>query len=70
MKIKNITNSIRQCWDRQTGERLLVEPNKIVERNKILFDKNSFIILNDLVENDEKMIPKLLEKKEIKRRNK
>jgi hypothetical protein len=70
MKIKNITNSTRQCWDRQTGEKLLVEPNKIVERNKILFDKSSFIILNDLVENDEKVIPKLLEKKQIKRRNK
>jgi hypothetical protein len=71
MKIKNITDSVRKCFDKQTGEILLVEPNEIIEREKIRFESNSFqVVNNDKVENDEKLSPKLLGKKQLNRRNK
>ena len=45
MKIKNITDSVRKCWNRRTGWIMLVGPGEIVEAEKILFDKRAFIIV-------------------------
>jgi hypothetical protein len=70
MKIQNITDSVRQCFDKQTGEVLLVKPNEIIEREKIRFEPLVFKIINiDTVENVEQMSPKLLGKKQLNRRN-
>jgi len=73
MKIKNITDSNRYCWNRRTGEKLTVAPYKILEIDKVLFDKRSFKIINDRIdkiEKTEKLIPRLPKKDLIKRRNK
>jgi hypothetical protein len=71
MKIQNITDSVRQCFDKQTGEVLLVKPNEIIEREKIRFEPLAFKEINiDTVENVEQMSPKLLGKKQLNRRNK
>lgn len=72
MKIKNITDSIRQCFDKQTGEVLLVKPNEIIEREKIRFESNSFqVVNNDKVENVEQPILRLPKKNTLlKKENK
>jgi hypothetical protein len=71
MKIKNITDAKRKCFDRATGEIIIVGPFEVIEREKLLFDKRTFELVNtDIEEKVEEKIPKLLGKKIIKRRNK
>jgi len=72
MKIKNITNSNRYCWNRRTGEKLTIAPYKILEIDKVLFDKRSFKIINDRIDKNEKSEKKStgINRETIKRRNK
>jgi len=64
MKIKNITNSIRQCYDR-FGNIHLVKPGEILELDFIKFDKRSFkeITHDEEDESVEQVSPKVLRKK-------
>lgn len=71
MKIKNTTDSVRQCWNKRTGWKVLVGPGEIIEIEKVLFDPKAFKIIYDKKsKKTEKQEPKILGANKVNRRKK
>ena len=56
MKIQNITSSIRSVKNLLTGDIMMVNPNEIVELDKVEFNTIQFSVIKDKTEQKEKKI--------------